>query len=91
MTFLSTASRGKVIDLTTVDAAPRIIPRENAAGVYRIVQSDTVQLHTDFADFTADLDARLQDGALVKQVTASGPYDDVSATITAGRATVLLE
>ena len=85
-------SRARVaIDLTTVDAAPRIIPRENAAGVYRIVQSDTVQLHTDFANFTADLDARLQDGALVKHVTASGPYDDASATITAGRATVLLE
>jgi len=85
-------SRARVaIDLTTIDAAPRIVPRENAAGVYRIVQSDTVQLHTRFAGFTADLDARLQGGALVKHITASGPYDDTSATITAGRATVLLE
>ena len=49
-------SRARVaIDLTTVDAAPRIIPRENAAGVYRIVQSDIVQLHTDFANFTAEI------------------------------------
>ena len=85
-------SRARVaIDLTTVDVAPRIVPRENGAGMYRIVQSGTIQVHTDFANFTADLNTRLRDGALVKHVAASGPYNDDRATITAGFVTVLLE
>ncbi len=79
------------IDLTMATATPRIVPRENSAGVYWLVQSGSSQLHTDFASFTADLNARLQVGALVKHVVATGPYDDASATITARFASVLLE
>ncbi len=85
-------SRARVaIDLTTADAAPRIVPLENSAGMYRLVQSGTVQVYTRFANFTADLEARLRDGALVKHVVASGPYHDARATITAGFVTMLLE
>ena len=85
-------SRARVaIDLTTAAAAPHIVPQDNGAGVYWVVQSGTSQLHTDFARFAADLDARLSAGALVKHVVASGQYDDASATITAGFASVLLE
>jgi len=79
------------IDLTAAAATPRIVPRESGAGMYWIVQLGTGQLHTDFASFATDLDARLSAGALVKHIVASGPYDDASATITAGFATVLLE
>jgi len=85
-------SRARVaIDLTTVDAKPRIVPRENGAGIYRLVQSGVVQVHTRFENFTAELEARLRDGALVKHVSASGPYNAARATITAGLATVVLE
>ena len=85
-------SRARVaIDLTTAAVAPRIVPQDNGAGVYWLVQSGTSQLHTDFARFAADLDERLSAGALVKHVVASGQYDDASATITAGFASVLLE
>ncbi len=85
-------SRARVsIDLTTADAAPGIIPRENGAGIYRLVQSGTVQVYTRFENFTADLETRLRDGALVKHVAASGPYNDARATITAGFVTMLLE
>ena len=85
-------ARGRVaIDLTTVDAAPRIVPRKNGDGMYRIVQSRVVKVYTEFARFTADLEARLREGAMVKHVSASGPYNDDRATITAGLATVVLE
>jgi len=85
-------SRARVaIDLTTADAAPRIVPRENGAGMYRLVQSGTVQVYTRFENFTAELNTRLRDGALVKHIAASGPYNDDRVTITAGFVTVLLE
>ncbi len=85
-------SRARVaIDLTASDVAPRIVPHKNGAGMYRLVQSGTVQVYTRFANFTADLETRLRDGALVKHVAANGPYDDDRVTITAGFVTVLLE
>jgi len=80
-----------VIDLTTADTAPRIVPRENGAGMYRLVQSGSVQGYTRFANFTTDLEVRLRDGALVKHVTANGPYNDDRVTMVAGFVTVLLE
>ncbi|MCF6339003.1 MAG: metallophosphoesterase [Gammaproteobacteria bacterium] len=79
------------IDLTMADTAPRIVPRKNGEGMYRLVQSGVVSVHTEFARFTAELETRLRDGALVKHVSASGPYNDARATITAGLATVVLE
>ncbi len=85
-------SRARVaIDLTAADVAPHIVPRKDGAGIYRLVQSGSIQVYTRFEVFTADLEKRLRDGALVKHVAASGPYNDERVTITAGFVTVLLE
>lgn len=78
-------------DLTSEDVAPSIVPLESGAGLYFITQAGVVQLHTDFALFAADLDARLSAGAPVKHVVAHGPYDDANVTMSAGFVSILLE
>ena len=85
-------SRGRVaIDLTELPAQPSIVPRTGGEGLYWINQAGTHQLHTTFAGFADDLNARLGDGALVRQLAASGPFDDVSAQMTAGFVSVSVE
>lgn len=85
-------ARGRVaIDLNTATTAPQIVPRATGEGLYWVSQAGSHQLHTDFAGFAVDLETRLAGGALTKHVVASGPYDDASATITAGFVSVVLE
>lgn len=85
-------ARGRVaIDLNTASTAPRIVPRTTGEGLYWVSQAGTHQLHTDFAGFAVDLETRLANGALTKHVVASGPYDDASATLTAGFVSVVLD
>ena len=79
------------IDLNAATAAPRIEPRTDGAGLYWLSQAGSHQLHTDFATFATDLEARLANGALVKHVLATGSYDDASSVITAGVVSVALE
>ena len=78
-------------DLAAESLAPSIVPHASGEGLYFVVQNEVVQLHTDFATFAGDLDARLSTGALVRHVVAHGPYDDASVTITAGFVSILLE
>jgi hypothetical protein len=78
-------------DLTSAALQPSIVPHETGAGLYFITQAGAVQLHTDFGLFTADLDARLATGGLVRHIVAHGPYDDARVTMTAGFVSVLLE
>lgn len=79
------------IDLNTATTVPQIVPHNDGAGLYWLSQSGSYQLHTDFATFAADLEARLIGGALVKNVLAHGLYDDASATISAGFVSIALE
>jgi hypothetical protein len=79
------------IDLNTATTAPQIVPRATGEGLYWMSQAGSHQLHTDFPGFAADLEARLASGALTKHVVALGPYDDASATLTAGFVSVVLE
>ena len=85
-------SRGRVaIDLTELSAQPSIVPRASGEGLYWINQAGTHQLHTTFAGFADDLNARLNDGALVRHLAASGPFDDATAQMTAGFVSVSME
>ncbi len=88
--------RGRVsIDLTEQRMPPQIVPRTEGPrageGVFWIGEAGTRQLHTDFANFARDLDARLSAGAQVKYVGGSGYYDDLSGVLTAGFVAIALE
>ncbi len=78
-------SRGRVaIDLTTLAVPPSIVPRADGKGLYLINQAGRHQLHTTFARFADDLNTRLNDGARVRHLAASGPFDDATAQMTSG-------
>jgi len=81
-----------VVDLLNETSAPSITSNNDTGeGLYWVAQAGSHQLHTTFASFTADLDARLNAGALVKHVLASGQYDNASVTIMADFVSVLVE
>ncbi|MCF6211445.1 MAG: metallophosphoesterase [Gammaproteobacteria bacterium] len=78
-------SRGRVaIDLTTLTVPPSIVPRADGKGLYLINQAGRHQLHTTFARFADDLNTRLSDGARVRHLAASGPFDNTTAQMTSG-------
>ena len=85
-------SRGRVaVDLTVLATPPSIVPRAGGEGLYWIDQAGTHQLHTTFAGFADDLNARLDGGAVVRHLVARGPFDDASAQMTAGFVKVSVE
>ncbi|NOX75450.1 MAG: DUF4382 domain-containing protein [Gammaproteobacteria bacterium] len=88
--------RGRVsLDLTEQDTAPQIVPRTEGPrageGMFWIGEKGTRQLHTTFANFARDLDARLAAGAQVKYVGGRGYYDDRSGVLTAGFVAIALK
>ncbi len=85
-------SRGRVVvDLTRLSEPPSIVPRTGGEGLYLISQAGAHRLHTTFAGFADDLAVRLGDGALVRQLAASGPFDDATARMTSGFVMVSME
>jgi hypothetical protein len=73
---------GVVIDLMGLDIEPIIVPHGDGDGSFWIKEGGAMQLHTDFATFTADLESRVTQGALVKGLYASGDYVDQSGVLT---------
>ncbi|NOY68942.1 MAG: DUF4382 domain-containing protein [Deltaproteobacteria bacterium] len=84
-------NRGWVVtDLEDLDTAPVIAPPEDGAGRFLILQPGgmisnvgPVRFYDNYADFAAELNARLDNGAAVRQILARGSFDDASATMTA--------
>lgn len=70
--------------LAGLAAAPRIEPAADS-GVYVIQQNGSRQLFTRFDAFVAELQARLDAGALLAHVSANGRFDDTAATLAARR------
>jgi hypothetical protein len=58
--------------------------------MFFIKQNDVWQLHTSFANYLSDLQARLDNGAMVRGVGARGTFDDNTATMTVKSMTVYL-
>lgn len=82
---------GVVTDLVMLSDSPFIQPREGGQGLFSITQNGTCQLHTTFENFVADLKDRLADGGAVKDLVATGLFDDGTATLTVGNVSVKLE
>jgi hypothetical protein len=73
---------GVVIDLQALAVEPVIVPHGDDDGTFWIEDGTTLQLHTSFASFTADLQTRMDAGGLVKSVVSSGDYVDQSGVLT---------
>ncbi|MEW8381352.1 MAG: metallophosphoesterase, partial [Candidatus Thiodiazotropha taylori] len=81
---------GIVIDLTELAVEPVIVPHDDAEGSFWIEEGETLQLHTDFANFAEDLASRVESGSLVKGLLASGDYVDQSGVLTSRMVVVKL-
>ena len=70
------------VDLLDLPAAPAIVP---AAGrvLFGVAAGSDIQLFTSFADFTAEVAARLAAGKAIVSLTASGSYDEGTNSVVA--------
>ena len=82
---------GVVIDLTELSNSPSILPKEEREGLFSIAQNGTTQLFFTFEDFTSDLEERIEGGAEVKHIVATGSFNDAAATLTSGYVAVKLQ
>lgn len=82
---------GVRIDLLTLGLPPTIQPVIDNNGVYFIQQNATTTLFTDFSLYVEALQAALDDGHVLKSITALGDYDDFTATLTAERLVIKMQ
>jgi hypothetical protein len=64
-----------LIDLTTLHAGTVIAPREAGRMLFVVKTTDSLQLYSDFADFTNALANELGAGATARSMYARGKYD----------------
>ena len=81
---------GVVIDLTELSTSPSIQPLDGGEGVFSIAQNGTKQLYFTFEGFVTDLEERLENNAVVKDIVATGSFNDSAATLTSGHVAVKL-
>ena len=79
------------IEATSLTAAPvPTITRSGDTGIYRIVQSPAVELHTNYDNFLNALDARRSNRQLLR-LTATGSFASATQTMTAVAVTAVLK
>lgn len=76
-------------DLTSLDLAPTLLPNGDGKGLFVITVNGTVYVYTTFTEFETKLSERLAGGARLKRISASGGFDDASASLTANSATAV--
>lgn len=77
---------GVKTDLT--GTIPVITPASADDGMFFVKQAGVTQMYTTFADFAGGIQARLDAGAKIEGLVASGEYDDGSTTLTSRFVTV---
>lgn len=77
---------GVKTDLT--GTTPVITPASADDGMFFVKQAGVTQMYTTFADFAGGIQARLDAGAKIESLVASGEYDDGSTTLTSRFVTV---
>ena len=73
----------RVLDLKALPASPRIVPPADGPTAYLVVMRDESRSFGDFADFVAELGARLDGSTSLVGLTASGAYDGDKNVVTA--------
>jgi hypothetical protein len=81
----------RVLNLQTMPASPNIVPPASGASAYLIVMHDESHAFHDFADFVAELGARLDGSTVMVTFNATGNYDGDTNTLTARSITVILK
>jgi len=64
-----------LIDLTALDSSTLIAPRETGRMLFAVKTTDSLQLYSDFSDFTNALSNELGAGATARSMFARGKYD----------------
>lgn len=64
-----------LIDLTALDSSTLIAPRETGRMLFAVKTTDSLQLYSDFSDFTNALSNELGAGARARSMFARGKYD----------------
>ena len=82
---------GVVTDLTQLGIPPIIEPEEDGSGLFKIVENVRPQLFFSFDGFVSELEERLEDTANVEHISATGTFDDATATLTSALITVKLK
>jgi hypothetical protein len=73
---------GAIVDLSSISPPP-VIHGVESGGWYEIEDKGPHRIFYDFADFIAEIEARLARGSAMKRIVAYGYFDDVSGTLTA--------
>ena len=84
---------GVVINLKTdiSGQSPLVKANDSGEGSFFISQNRTLQLYTTFDSFVDALNTRLSNGAGVRSITATGKFNEPSATLTSKSLNVLLQ
>jgi hypothetical protein len=77
-----------LLDVTQLASSPRIVPDAGRPGLFAIGEPRRVESFSDFGEFTAKIAERLNAGAKVTGLTASGSFDAASGDLTAHRVLV---
>ena len=79
-----------LIDLTTLDSATTIVPRESDRLAFYIKSADSIRMYSDFADFANELGTSLTGGDRARSMHARGKYDVDTNVFTAYKIGVYL-
>lgn len=74
---------GIVKDLKDFTTSPSIAPQSGGNGLFSISQNGEVQVFISYTNFMEELKQRLEEGAAVKFLSSTGPFDDENVILTA--------
>jgi len=80
----------ELVDLTTLTSAPTIAPSAGRT-LFSLWESGHVELFNDFAAFLDELTLRLNDGATIRSLYASGSFDELANSVEAQHIVILTE
>jgi hypothetical protein len=80
-----------LLDVTQLASGPRIVPDAGRPGLFAIGEPRRVETFSDFGELTAKIAEKLNAGATVTGLTASGSFDAASGDLTAHRVLVNLK
>jgi hypothetical protein len=84
------ASGPIVVDVKALATPPQILPKASVRGMFAIGEPRTVEVFSNFADFTAKLAEKLGAGQKALGMTAAGQFDAATSQLTTARITVTL-
>jgi len=88
--FRHHVARAGVITDVTPGRTDMLISAPDTGGIYALVERTRLTLYSDFAEFTAAMDAAMSDNRNVFRIEAHGKFDDASGEFNAAAVVILL-